>query len=285
VAWRDPVIDYCERQGHGFWSEPVNALTNIAFLLAAAAAFALWRRRRETDYPALALIVVTALVGVGSFIFHTVATRGAMLFDVVPIAVFIYGYFLLALRRFFGLGALASTAITLLFAAGSYLVEYTFHGLHGSVGYLPALGAMICFAALLWPRTRRRQTADGLALAALVFAASLTFRTMDGDVCAAFPLGTHFLWHILNACVLWLLLRTAMLHAEPREPSGSRLTISGDSEAEGQRPDRGVGENQRPDVAREKIGGGPGEAREKSVGEQHGIAIGVVHQRKNDGRI
>lgn len=282
MAWRDPVIDYCERQGHGFWSEPVNALTNIAFLLAAAAAFAQWRRRRETDHAALALIVVTALVGVGSFIFHTVATRGAMLFDVVPIAVFIYGYFLLALRRFFGLGALASTAITLLFAAGSYLVENTFHGLHGSVGYLPALGAMICFAALLWPRTRRRQTADGLALAALVFAASLTFRTMDGDVCAAFPLGTHFLWHILNACVLWLLLRTAML---PAEPEGSRLTISGDAEAEGQRPDGGVGENQRPDVAREKIGGGPGEAREKSIGEQHGIAIGVVHQRKNDGRI
>jgi hypothetical protein len=161
VAWRDPVIDYCERQGHGFWSEPVNALTNIAFLLAAAAAFALWRRRRETDHPALALIVVTALVGVGSFIFHTVATRGAMLFDVVPIAVFIYGYFLLALRRFFCLGAFVSTAITLLFAAASYFVENTFHGLHGSVSYLPALGAMICFAALLWPRTRRRQTAAG----------------------------------------------------------------------------------------------------------------------------
>jgi hypothetical protein len=45
-----------------------------------------------------------------------------MLFDVVPIAVFIYGYFLLALRRFFCLGALVSTAITLLFAAGSYFV-------------------------------------------------------------------------------------------------------------------------------------------------------------------
>ena len=191
MAWRDPVIDYCERQGHGFWSEPVNALTNIAFLLAAAAAFALWRRRRETDHPALALIVVTALVGVGSFIFHTVATRGAMLFDVVPIAVFIYGYFLLALRRFFGLGALASSAITLLFAAGSFLAEDTFHGLHGSVGYLPALGAMTVFAALLWQRTGRRQTAGGLALAALVFAASLTFRTMDGDVCAGFPLGTR----------------------------------------------------------------------------------------------
>jgi hypothetical protein len=214
-AWGDPVIDYCERRAHGFWSEPVNALTNIAFLLAAAAAVALWRRWDDADYPALALIVVTALVGVGSFIFHTVATRGAMLFDVFPIAVFIYGYFLLALRRFFGLGALASLAITLLFAAGSYLVDNTFHGLHGSIGYLPALGAMAIFAALLWPRRLRRQTANSLALAALVFAASLTLRTMDGEVCAAFPLGTHFLWHILNAFVLWLLLRTAMLSVEP----------------------------------------------------------------------
>ena len=88
---------------------------------------------------------------------------------VVPIAAFIYGYFLLALRRFFGLGALASSAITLLFAAGSTLAEDTFHGLHGSVGYLPALGEMICFAALLWSRTRRCQTADGLALAAADF--------------------------------------------------------------------------------------------------------------------
>ncbi|MGA8171376.1 MAG: ceramidase domain-containing protein [Methylocystis sp.] len=211
MAWSDPVVDYCERRGHDFWSEPVNALTNLAFLAVAAAAFASWRGRRA-DYPALALIVVTALVGVGSFIFHTVATRGAMLFDVIPIAVFIYGYFLLALRRFFGLGALAAGAITLLFAAGSYFAETSLPRLHGSVGYLPALGAMMVFAALAWPRAR--ETARTLALAAATFAASLAFRTMDGEVCAAFPLGTHFLWHLLNACVLGLLLRAAMLAAD-----------------------------------------------------------------------
>jgi hypothetical protein len=91
--------------------------------------------------------------------------------------------------------------------------------LHGSIAYLPALGAMAIFAALLWPRRLRRQTANSLALAALVFAASLTLRTMDGEVCAAFPLGTHFLWHILNAFVLWLLLRTAMLSVEPNTPA------------------------------------------------------------------
>jgi hypothetical protein len=131
---------------------------------------------------------------------------------VIPIALFIYGYFLLALRRFFGLGALAAAAITLAFAAGSYAAQSLIRGLHGSVGYLPALGAMSCFAALLWPR--QRETAKGLALAALVFAISLCFRTIDADVCAGFPLGTHFLWHLLNACVLWLLLRAAMLAAD-----------------------------------------------------------------------
>lgn len=222
MDWREPVIDYCERHDHSFWSEPLNATTNVAFLLAAAAAFALWRRQEKPDYPALALIIVTAVVGVGSFIFHTVATRGAALLDVVPIAVFIYGYFFLALRRFFALGAAAAAAITVLFGLGSYLVDSSVQGLNGSVGYLPALAAMASFAALLWIPSRtqqteplgRRRTAEGLMIAALVFAISLTFRTIDRDVCGVFPIGAHFLWHVLNAVVLWLLLRTAIV-ADP----------------------------------------------------------------------
>ena len=35
---------------------------------------------------------------------------------------------------------------------------------------------------------------------------SLTFRTLDEPLCAAIPLGTHFLWHILNAIMLaWMI--------------------------------------------------------------------------------
>ncbi|MEA2994998.1 MAG: hypothetical protein QOG74_547, partial [Alphaproteobacteria bacterium] len=33
-----------------------------------------------------------------------------------------------------------------------------------------------------------------------------------------FPLGTHFLWHLLNAMVLYLLLRSAIA-ARPHIPS------------------------------------------------------------------
>ncbi|MDC7785571.1 ceramidase domain-containing protein [Rhodoplanes sp. TEM] len=218
MAWQDAVIQYCERQDHGFWSEPVNAATNLAFLLAAAAAFRLWRRQARSDGFALALIVVTAAIGIGSFVFHTVATRGAVLLDVVPIAVFIHGYFFLALRRFFGLGLVAAGAATGLFAAGGLALGPDADRLHGSLAYLPALVALAAFAGLLrQPRGAgaeqrdRRRAARGLAIAAGLFLVSLVFRTVDREICPVLPVGTHFLWHLLNATVLWLLLRTVIL--------------------------------------------------------------------------
>jgi hypothetical protein len=264
MNWREPVLDYCERLDGGFWSEPANAVSNAAFLVAAAAAYLLLRRRGGRDLPATALIFIVASVGAGSFVFHTVATRGAMQLDVLPIAVFINGYLLLALRRFLGLGLGASVAITLLFGLASHFVEARYAGWNGSIAYLPALAALIILAALLWIGSGRRDrpAAQGLALAAAIFAVSLTFRTVDRAVCAAVPLGTHFLWHLLNACALWLLLRTAIFAG-----GGARLT-SGDAEPESQGADGGVRSGDRPDVFRNLIGRGPDEPDEESVREQ-----------------
>jgi hypothetical protein len=218
MNWGAPVIDYCERQSTAFWAEPVNALTNAAFLVAAGAAFLLWRRKGYADYPALALIAVTVSVGMGSFVFHTVATSGAVLLDVIPIAVFIYSYFLLTLRRVFGLGAQIAVAMTLAFVAFSSGVKAIIHGFNGSGAYFPALAALSVFWALLWfsrdesEAPRHRAAARGFAMAAGVFFVSLCLRTIDRAACAAFPLGTHFLWHLLNAAVLFLLLRTVILN-------------------------------------------------------------------------
>jgi hypothetical protein len=176
-------------------------------------AFVQWRRGDRGDWPALALIGVVTAVGIGSFTFHTVATRGAVLADVVPIAAFIYGYLLLALRRYLHLPSVAAGAIVIAYAAAaqglSALAPPRF--LNGSVGYLPALAALIAVAAVAKGEAVRR----GLAFAALVFAISLALRTADIELCPAFPRGTHFVWHILNAVVLYILLRTAMA-ARPR---------------------------------------------------------------------
>ena len=213
MDWSTPIDLYCERTDAAFWSEPANAVSNVAFLIAAAAAFVRWRRGDREDWPALALIGVVTAVGIGSFTFHTVATRGAVLADVIPIAVFIYGYLLLALRRFLGLPWIAAGAIVVAYAAAaqglSVLAPPRF--LNGSVGYLPALAALIVVAAVAKKKDVRR----GLALAALLFAISLALRTADIALCPGFPLGTHFVWHILNAVVLYILLRTAIA-ARPR---------------------------------------------------------------------
>src|SRR3954464_12359934 len=95
-SWSDPVDLYCERLDAGFGAEPLNAVSNAAFVIAAGAAFLRWRRAGASDVPALLLIVVVAGVGTGSFLFHTLANRWSELADVLPIAVFIYGYFFLA---------------------------------------------------------------------------------------------------------------------------------------------------------------------------------------------
>ena len=211
MDWSTPIDLYCERTDASLWAEPANALTNAAFLIAAAAAFVLWRRQRArdaaSDLPALALIVVVVAVGLGSFAFHTVATRGAMLADVIPIAIFIYGYLLLALRRFLYLPAGVAIAIVVAYAAGAQALSWLAPGraLNGSVGYLPALVALVVVA-----RTARGPARRALELAVMLFTLSLALRTIDLDACETFALGTHFLWHLLNAAVLYVLLRAVI---------------------------------------------------------------------------
>lgn len=223
-TWFAPIRAYCERGDAGFWAEPLNAVSNGAFLIAAAAAA--WRERREGPDPAArALAALVAIVGIGSFLFHTYAVRWSLFADVIPIALFIYAYFLLAMRRFFGLGVGAAIAATLGFAAfgagltpaldaatGLSVAALT----NGSFGYLPAVLALLGVGAgLLRPQgcalgPGRRQAGLALIAVATLFCVSLAFRTADVALCASWPTGTHFVWHILNAAVLYGLIATAL---------------------------------------------------------------------------
>ncbi|MGX5777299.1 ceramidase domain-containing protein [Methylorubrum zatmanii] len=212
ASWFEPVRAYCERTDAGFWAEPVNALTNAAFLLAAGLAV----RRARGDGPVLALAAVVFVVGLGSFLFHTLANRWSMLADVIPIAVFIYGYFALAMIRFFGLRPLVATAVTLAFAAFNLgltpgldaLTGRSVAGLtNGSIDYVPAILALLGVGLALLPRAPG--AARSVLVTAGIFLVSLTFRTVDVASCGSLPLGTHFLWHVLNAAVLYRLLVAA----------------------------------------------------------------------------
>lgn len=213
--------DYCERLDASFWAEPVNAWTNLAFLVAAFAAFLLWRRAGKRDLPGLWLILVVVAVGIGSFLFHTVATWWALLADTVPIAIFVHSYFFIALRRYAGASLLAACLWTALLFASGPLASWLLHTIiPGSAGYVPALAALIGLSLVLrwqasgegiWRDAVPKQAARGLMLAAVLFAISLTARILDRPLCGGWPLGTHFLWHLMNAVVLFVLARLAVL--------------------------------------------------------------------------
>lgn len=222
-SWLTPIDSYCERLAPGFWAEPLNALTNGAFIVAALYGLALRQRAGARDWPALWLIAVTFAVGTGSFLFHTFANRWSLLADVLPIAIFIYSYFLLTMRRYLRLGLVVSVLATVIFAAFNMSFEGLWFAvlpgvtLNGSVGYIPAAFAMLAVGGLCL-LLNERGPGRALLIAAGVFALSLAFRSVDRSVCSSVPIGTHFLWHVLNALVLAILMRAAIVHSSRKRP-------------------------------------------------------------------
>jgi hypothetical protein len=223
--WSRQLFSYCERAlDPSFWAEPLNAATNAAFLLAAAVGFVKWLRapgpRRRVD---LVLILIVVVIGIGSFLFHTFATRWAVLADVIPITLFMLGYLLHTCRKFMSWNWLASLVMLGLFAVALTQFEYAVRCnggpcFNGSLGYVPALLVLLGFGGILL--TSRHPAGMSLLAAGFVFAVSLAFRTVDREICeltdifGTGPLGTHFIWHTLNALVLYLLLSAAIRHGD-----------------------------------------------------------------------
>ena len=172
-------------------------------------------RRQGRDRPVEALTLLVAIIGIGSFLFHTMPQRWTLLADVVPIQLFALLYFGLALSRFLGLSALSAALGAILFLAAcfglaSMLAPPLPAGMRGSAGYAGFLIGL--FGVALAARLRGDgATATRIAVAGLVFAASLSFRSLDSVLCGAIPFGLHWGWHLLNGLLLYLLLRAAIL--------------------------------------------------------------------------
>ncbi|WP_432835619.1 ceramidase domain-containing protein [Dactylosporangium sp. CA-092794] len=191
---------YCERLGPGLWAEPLNAVSNLAFLLASA--MLLWRlSRAEPRAPRVAwlLPVLLGVVGLCSLSFHTTAVPFTGALDTLSILVYVLVAVVLLARYGFGVRAGAAwlgAPVFLVFAVAVDLLLALAGPRYTLGGYLPALLGLAGFAVAL--RSGR------LAIAAAVFAVSLTLRTLDQPLCDQVPIGTHWLWHCLNAVVLYL---------------------------------------------------------------------------------
>jgi hypothetical protein len=206
------VDSYCERTAPGLWGEPLNALTNVAFL--AASAFLLWLLIGQPRRPPVSvwlLPVLLGVVGLCSLAFHTFATRATSALDSLSILVFILVAVVVTTHWMWGVRRRWAWLAAPAFFAFSLGVNWTLVTVGGENatlgGYLPALVALLGFGLAI------RLTAVGggarfgtwLLLATVVFAVSLSLRSLDLPLCQAVPIGTHFLWHCLNATVLFVI--------------------------------------------------------------------------------
>lgn len=226
-GWFQSVDGYCERIDASFWSEPLNAVSNAGFLIAGLiAAHRAIRSGEEPDLPVLLLAAAVFLIGIGSFLFHTFANAWSGLADTIPIRIFMFGYFFLAMRRFFSLNAMWGLIATVLFFGLTILVMMTLPPgfLNNGADYVPGLFAMLAVGVIM--AAQDRPSAALVLLAAVTFIVSFTFRSVDMIVCDALPIGTHYFWHLLNALTLWLLLAAALKHRREKGRTGLRRAVA-----------------------------------------------------------
>lgn len=219
MEWTQQSDNYCERVDFSFWSEPLNAVTNAAFLIAAVLAFLYARKRGQADWGVVGLCLILTAIGIGSFLFHTFATGWAAAADVFPILLYILLYVYLATTRFFGtrwwMGVLA---VALFFPYSALVIaglQPIVGSLNGSIGYLPVPILIAAYAVALW--RKHPETAKGLLIGVGILAASLTFRTLDEALCEVIPMGTHLWWHILNGVMLGWMITVVVRHEAARE--------------------------------------------------------------------
>ena len=201
---------YCERIGAGIWDEPVNAITNFAFLVAAWLIWRLAKQLRLNSNEINLLIILMALISIGSALFHTFATGWAQILDIAPILLFQLIYLWVYFRRIVDMRPGFISLILLAYFAAAIAGRQLPHLLNGSLIYAPA--ALLVFIVGIYHYATERVGRHLILAATVVFFLSLTFRTIDNMICPQFPLGSHFLWHICNAITLYLLMRALLLN-------------------------------------------------------------------------
>lgn len=195
-----PDIDlYCERVSAWIFDEPLGLISNLGFLIAA---WALIQRPRGFQLSPVLILLLIA-IGLGSAAFHAFATRLTLWLDVIPIQLFILSAIWILYRAHLGWPRFATALWVLAFVGLSSLVPRGL--LQGSAGYIPAWLFLALAAFLHTPGKARNALINATAL----FPISLTFRTLDLPLCGSIPFGTHFLWHLCNALVLyWIVAAT-----------------------------------------------------------------------------
>jgi len=195
---------YCERVSSDLFAEPINFLSNIAFIIAF---YILIRRLKDASFGDKALkncstilTYIILFIGLGSFLFHAFGNLWSAFADTFPIMIFILFYLYIAVRFYLKQNNFVAATALIIFLSLNVFLGYA--GIEEISSYLTALFAMLLISVISLMRDEI-EISRGLFTTSIIFMISLTFRQLDNFACSYMSLGTHWIWHILNAILLY----------------------------------------------------------------------------------
>ena len=198
---------YCERVSSDLFAEPINFLSNIAFIIAF---YILIRRLKDASFGDKALkncstilTYIILFIGLGSFLFHAFGNLWSAFADTFPIMIFILFYLYIAVRFYLKQNDFVAATALIIFLSLNVFLGYA--GIEEISSYLTALFAMLLISVISLMRDEI-EISRGLFTTSIIFMISLTFRQLDNFACSYMSLGTHWIWHILNAILLYSLV-------------------------------------------------------------------------------
>lgn len=202
----------CERLSAAFLAEPMNLLSSVLFVVVAVALGKQYKLQSGNQGISMQnldihlLIVFAAMIGINSSLLHTIPNGLTALLDSSSIALFIVIFFFSALIRVIGCN-LIQTLVA--FAGFLFLTHVTdsllFSVLDGASSYFSTMAVLSMMAFFLYGKGS--SSAKHFLAAALLGVISLFFRSLDSQLCNSLPMGTHWLWHALNAALIYIVVR------------------------------------------------------------------------------
>ncbi len=195
---------YCERTNEQIFNEPVNAISNIFFIIVSLSLIKILRKNQSNKIYYIQPILIF-FIGIGSFLFHLNPNIITLYSDVIPIFLFSLSFIFFFNRDVININYLNNALLFLLFFFLFLFItpKLNYEILNGSEFYFANYFFLTMYT--IWLYLKKSDFFQLLLLGFIFFNLSILLRSLDNHICEYFSIGTHFLWHFLNAYLLKIL--------------------------------------------------------------------------------
>ena len=195
---------YCERTNNQIFNEPINAISNVFFIIVSISLFKILKKNKTNKINYIQPILIF-FIGIGSFLFHLKPNLITLYSDIIPIFLFSLSFIFLFNKNVINISNFNSALLFILFFTLLLFItpKLDYEILNGSEFYFANYFFLTMYT--IWLYLKKSDFFQLLFLGFLFFNLSILLRSIDNHICNYLSIGTHFLWHFFNAYLLKIL--------------------------------------------------------------------------------